>query len=217
MKNSNLKSLYIGVSFLVTFIIWTILILIIDVKPIGPNDSCVGFSSINKYFHNLTGVHLSLYNITDWLSLIPFVIIGGFSILGLVQWIKSKKLIKVDFNLLLLGAFYIVVLTVYVLFEYLNINYRPILINGVLEASYPSSTTMLTLCVMPTTVLQFKKMIKNRNLKIFVNFTIVIFSALMVLARLLSGVHWFTDIFGGILLSIGLVNIYIYSSNCSFK
>ena len=35
-----------------------------------------------------------------------------------------------------------------------------------------------------------------------------IFALLMVVARLLSGVHWLTDIVGGVLLSTGLVTLY---------
>ena len=132
----------------------------------------------------------------------------GFAVLGFVQLIKRKSFLKVDYSILVLGGFYIIVMAVYILFEILVINYRPVLINGYLEASYPSSTTMLVLCVMPTAIKQFNSRIKHDILKRCVSFLIVAFIAFMVIGRLISGVHWFTDIVGGALLSFGLVMIY---------
>ncbi|MBR6608936.1 MAG: phosphatase PAP2 family protein, partial [Oscillospiraceae bacterium] len=146
--------------------------------------------------------------ITDWLGLVPLMFVIGFGTLGLIQWIKRKHLLKVEYNILVLGSFYIVVMAVYVLFEMLVVNYRPVLINGYLEASYPSSTTMLVMCVMPTAIMQFNSRIKNNVLKRFVAFTIIAFIVFMVIGRLVSGVHWFTDIIGGALLSAGLVMMY---------
>jgi undecaprenyl-diphosphatase len=96
----------------------------------------------------------------------------------------------------------------YILFEYLVINYRPVLISGILEASYPSSTTLLVLTVMPTAMLQLKERIQNRAFRNCVLVLIAAFTAFMVIGRLLSGVHWLTDILGGILLSAGLVGLY---------
>ncbi|MBQ2911285.1 MAG: phosphatase PAP2 family protein, partial [Clostridia bacterium] len=90
----------------------------------------------------------------------------------------------------------------------LVVNYRPVLINGYLEASYPSSTTMLVMCVMPTAIMQFNARIKNNVLKRFVASAIIAFIVFMVIGRLVSGVHWFTDIIGGVLLSAGLVMMY---------
>jgi undecaprenyl-diphosphatase len=107
-----------------------------------------------------------------------------------------------------LGGFYIIVMTVYIFFEIFVVNYRPILINGILEASYPSSTTMLVMCVMPTAIMQFNSRIKNNGLKKCVNTLITAFVAFMVIGRLISGVHWFTDIIGGILISITLLSLY---------
>jgi undecaprenyl-diphosphatase len=132
----------------------------------------------------------------------------GFALLGLVQWIKRKQLLKVDYNILILGGFYIVVMAVYVLFELLVVNYRPVLIDGVLEASYPSSTTMLVMCVMPTAIMQLNERIKTKILKRLVTSSIIVFVGFMVIGRLVSGVHWFTDIIGGALLSLGLVLMY---------
>ena len=97
------------------------------------------------------------------------------------------------------------------------INYRPVLINGVLEASYPSSTTMLTMCVMPTLAMRFNKRIKNKTAKNIVVFVSVIFALFMVVGRILSGVHWISDIIGGALLSAGLVMLYSAVVEMEFK
>ena len=132
----------------------------------------------------------------------------GFAILGLVQWIKRKSLFKVDRSILVLGGFYIVVMAVYILFEMVVINYRPILIDGYLEASYPSSTTMLVMCVMPTAMMQLRTRIKNKVFSRCVMVAIATFVAFMVIGRLVSGVHWITDIIGGALFSAGIVMIY---------
>ena len=202
------KSFYIGLGLLVLFIIWTVALKFVDVQAIGPQGSSVGFASLNKMVHNITGVHMSLYTITDWLGLVPICFIMGFGILGLCQWIKRKNLFKVDYSILTLGGFYIVVMALYIFFEMFVVNYRPILINGNLEASYPSSTTMLVMCVMPTVIIQFNERIKNSGFKKRVNILIVAFIAFMVIGRLISGVHWFSDIIGGAILSSGLVMIY---------
>ena len=151
---------------------------------------------------------MALYTVTDWLSLIPLGIVMAFALLGLSQWAKRKSLLKVDRSILILGAFYAVVLAAFAVFEVFPINYRPVLINGALEASYPSSTTMLVLCVMPTAAMQCRARLQNRTWKRCMVFLIYVFSAFMVIARLLSGVHWLTDIIGGVLLSAGLVGLY---------
>ena len=207
------KSFYIGLGLLALFVIWTIALMFVDVRAIGPQESIVGFATINRFIHNLTGVHMSLYTITDWLGLVPICFIIGFGILGLCEWIKRKNLFKVDYSILTLGGFYIIVMALYIFFEMFVINYRPILINGNLEASYPSSTTMLVMCVMPTAIMQFNERIKNNGFKKCVNILIVAFIAYMVIGRLVSGVHWFSDIIGGALLSSSLVMIYYSVSN----
>ena len=208
MKKQNQKNLYVAVCMLVLFVLWTVAVRLIDIKAIGPQGSTVGFATLNLLVHKFTGVHMSLYTITDWLGIVPFVFVIGFGILGLVQWIKRKHLLKVDYSILVLGGFYIIVMAVYVLFEMLVVNYRPVLIGGILEASYPSSTTMLVMCVMPTAIMQFNARIKNGILKRWVSSAITVFIAFMVIGRLVSGVHWFTDIVGGALLSAGLVMLY---------
>ena len=208
MKKENQRNFCIATCMLLAFLLWTVAIQFVDVEAIGPQESSVGFATINQFVHNLTGVHMPLYTITDWLGLVPLVFVMGFALLGLIQWIKRKHLLKVDYNILILGGFYIVVMAVYVLFEMLVVNYRPVLINGYLEASYPSSTTMLVTCVMPTAIIQFNARIKNNVLKRFIASAIIVFIVFMVIGRLVSGVHWFTDIIGGALLSTGFVLMY---------
>lgn len=211
------KNFIISAVFLLLFILWTVAVSVIEVKQIGPLGSSVGFATMNGFVHDFTGVNFTLYNITDWLGLVPFAVCFCFGVLGLMQLIKRKSILKVDYDILVLGLFYIVVIAVYLLFENVVINYRPVLINGVLEASYPSSTTMLTMCVMPTLVMQFNKRIKNKTAKNIVVLVSVIFALFMVVGRILSGVHWISDIIGGALLSAGLVMLYSAVVEMEFK
>ena len=208
MDTRNRKLYITAAAFLLIFVAWTVVVSLVDVRAIGPQNSMIGLASLNIAFHRLTGVHMWLYSVTDWLGLVPFVFVVGFAILGLVQWIRRKKLRYVDFSIMILGGFYIITMAVYVLFEYLVINYRPVLINSVLEASYPSSTTMLVMCVMPTSMMQLYERIKRNVFKWGVMLAIVAFIGFMVTGRLLSGVHWVSDIIGGGLLSAGLVTLY---------
>ena len=208
MKKKQQRKCLVAAGVLAAFALWTGLVRCIDVRPIGPEGSAVGFATVNQWFHTLTGVHMNLYELTDWMSIIPLGIVVGFGILGLVQLVKRRSILKVDRSILLLGGFYIVVMALFVFFEIVVINYRPVLINGLLEASYPSSTTMLVLCVMPTALIQLKARIKVKGLKKVIAVTIILFDLFMVTGRLVSGVHWLTDIIGGILLSAGLVMLY---------
>ena len=208
MKKKSLVSLLVAIVFLSLFILWTVLLCFVNVKAIGPNGSKVGFAGLNSAINQLIGAHFTLYIITDWLGLVPFAIVFCFAILGLIQLVKRKGIFKVDADILLLGGFYIVVFATYVLFEYLVINYRPVLINGYLEASYPSSTTMLVTCVMPTAIIQLNRRVKKRLLKKIFELLISLFIAFMVIGRFVSGVHWFSDILGGLLYSIGMVVLY---------
>lgn len=202
------QKFFIAFGLLVAFVLWTIAISVVDVQAIGPQGSTVGFATLNSFVHNLTGTHMTLYTITDWLGLVPVAFGFGFAVLGLLQWIKRKSILKVDGSILTLGGFYIVTLAAYLFFESYVVNYRPVLIEGYLEASYPSSTTLLVLCVMPTTMMQLRDRSKQPMFRKCISIAITIFIMFMVIGRLVSGVHWLTDIIGGILLSAGLVMIY---------
>lgn len=202
------KRFWIAIGFLVAFVVWTVLVRFVDVCAIGPRGSEVGFATLNGAFHKLTGTNMLLYTITDWLGLVPIFVAFGFAIFGLWQWIKRRSFFKVDRSLLVLGGCYLLVMAVYIFFEFVVINRRPVLIEGVLEASYPSSTTMLVMCVIPTAMLQWNARIKNKVFRRCIFSAGALFTVFMVLGRLISGVHWLTDILGGALFSAGVVLLY---------
>ena len=209
-KNQNVLA---GILLLVGFVVWTFLIQAIDVQPIGPNGSSVGFAALNSWFHQLTGVHWMLYTLTDWLGLVPIFVCLIFAGVGFVQLVQRRSLFKVDLDILLLGVYYVLVIFGYLLFEMVPINYRPVLIEGFLEASYPSSTTLLVLSVMPTLYFQAQRRLTRNVLQQAIYIISVLFSAFMVIGRLISGVHWLTDIVGAVLLSSGIFLIYKASVN----
>ena len=208
MKQRGKRGLVSGAVLILAFIVWTILIQTVDVRPVGVNGTNIGFATGNTWFHRLTGVHMGLYTVTDWLGLVPIVVCICFGVLGLTHWIRRKSIVKVDKDILLLGAYYILVILGYLIFEMIPINYRPILIDGVMEASYPSSTTLLVLSVMPTLLFQVNRRTTDKTVRRITAAFVILFSAFMVIGRLVAGVHWFTDIVGSVLLSAGLYSLY---------
>jgi len=211
MQQRNRFALYHGLLWLLLFVFWTALVQSIDVRPIGPENSSVGLAQLNASFHQLTGVHMNLCLLTDWLSLIPAFIMLLFALVGLIQWVNRRHILKLDSDILLLGMLFLAVFAVYLLFEEFPVNYRPVLIDGFLEASYPSSTTLLILTVMPASILQVRRRVSSAPLRTALIASIASFTASMVLLRLLSGVHWLTDVIGGALISAALTELYTFS------
>lgn len=208
MKENGKRLLFLGIILVAVFTIWTFLVQIVDVQPVGQNGTDIGFATFNCWFHKITGVHMTLYVITDWLGLVPIFVCMIFGGIGFGQLVKRRSLFKVDYDIIFLGIYYIIVISGYLIFEMIPINYRPILIEGFMETSYPSSTTLLVLSVMPTFVFQVNRRLENAAVKKTISILIIIFSAFMVIGRLVSGVHWFTDIVGSIVLSAGVYGIY---------
>jgi undecaprenyl-diphosphatase len=202
------RNLLAGAGLIGAFALWTVLIRWVDVQAVGQNGTKIGFADFNVRFHQLTGVHMTIYTITDWLGLVPIFICLCFGVMGLVQLIKRRSLLRVDSDILLLGIYYVMVIACYLIFEMIPINYRPVLIEGRLEASYPSSTTLLVLSVMPTLMFQTYRRVENSLLRKAVATFVIAISMFMVIGRLISGVHWATDIIGSILLSAGLYMLY---------
>ena len=208
MKRKAKIEFILGISLFAVFILYTLSLRMVDVQPIGPRGSQVAYATLNRAVHEAFGVNMTLYNITDWAGVAALLVAFGFAVLGLCQLIKRKSILKVDKNILILGAFYIFVIGAYVFFELCVINRRPVLIDGRLEASYPSSTTVLCACIMPSAIMQFHTRIRNIALRRTVNILCGAFTVFMVIGRLVCGVHWFTDILGGLIFSVSALLLY---------
>ena len=200
LKRNFLLSLF----FILLAIIFTMLVKVVDVKQIGVNKTNIGFATVNKLVFEYIGVNIIWYHITDWLGLIPIFIAMIYALIGVIQLIKRKSIFKVDKEIIILGIFYIIVIIIYIFFEKIIINYRPILIEGFLEVSYPSSHTLMTICLCGSSIIINKKKFSNKSIR-FMNILSLTIILITVIGRLLSGVHWFTDIIGGILISIALL------------
>ena len=117
MKNSRKRNGYLGISFVGAFLFWTMLIQKVDVQPMGVRGTMIGFATLNGWFHKITGVHMVIYHITDWLGLVPILSCMFLGFVGLIQWIRRRSLRKVDCDILCLGIYYVVVIAAYLLFE----------------------------------------------------------------------------------------------------
>ena len=206
MKNKFALS---GISGLM-FILWIVIIKNVDVAAIGPDGTSVGLSGINEAVHDLFGVNMLWYKITVCLGIFAFACVGAVAFIGLLQLMKRKSIAKVDKCIIAAGGLYVVTACIYVLFEKIIINYRPVIMPDAdePEASFPSTHTMIICVVMGSIVVLAGQYIKDKNLK---RLTVIISIAIAVVTvggRLISGVHWFSDIIGGILVSLFLVFMY---------
>ena len=194
----------IGLLLLIVSVVFTIILTKVDVKVIGPENSAVGLSSINSKLS--FDYNEKVYKVSKYLGYVALVIPGVYALIGLIQLIKGKSLSKVDKRLFVLAVFYCVVLATYVLFEKVIINYRPVILDEGLEASYPSSHTLMSLCFTVSAILINKAMFKDKTK--LINLGLLVLGFAIVLGRYISGVHWFTDIVGSILISITLLSFF---------
>ena len=183
--NKKKRNFFISTILILLAVVFTILVKVVDVKQVGVNETSIGFVTLNQFFFKTTGVNMIWYHITDWLGLMPIFMAMVYSLLGLVQLIKRKSLFKVDKEIIILGLFYIIVISIYIFFEKVIVNYRPILMNGFLEASYPSSHTLMTICLCGSSIIVNKKMFNNKITKLM-NMLSLIIIFITVIGRLIS-------------------------------
>ena len=209
MKKAKIYTAVAAISALL-FVAVAVLVKTVDVSAIGPLGSSIGLSSLNGKIRDAIGYSESLYTFAELLGYISLSVVGGFAIYGVIQLIKHKSFKKIDKSLWLLGGFYIVVIAVYVLFEIVVINERPVLMDGELEASFPSTHTMLAICIMATAAHQLYIRLSSRKAARMVSVAVcALIATATVACRLLSGVHWFTDIIAGIFIGSALVFTYL--------
>ena len=199
----------------VCFVVFTILVKFIDVQPIGPQGSLIGFATINAAVHNFLGVHHFWYLLTQLFGVLAICVAAAFACIGFVQLIKRKSLFKVDRSLIVLGIVYLAVIILYVLFEKIALNVRPVITEEGLEPSYPSTHTMLILTIFGTARYALKGFCKNEKLFFAAQLLCLIIMILTVAGRLICGVHWLTDIVGGLLISSALVSFYSRTNLCN--
>ena len=204
MNKNNNKNLIISLILILLAVTFVFLVKNIDVQAIGINNTYIGFATLNQFIFNAIGVNILWYHITDWLGIIPIFMSFIYAIIGFIQLIKRKSLLKVDKEILLLGVFYLFLILIYILFEKFIVNYRPILMNGFLEASFPSSHTLMAVCICGSSIMVNKILFENKISK-FSNILSLIIIIVTILGRLISGVHWFTDILGGLIISVALL------------
>ena len=208
--NSKRRNFIISSILIFLAIGFTVLVKVVDVKQVGVNETSIGFGAVNQFVFNLFGVNMIWYHITDWLGLVPIFMAMAYALIGLIQLVKRKSLFKVDKEIIILGIFYVVVIALYLFFERVIVNYRPVLMDGFIEASYPSSHTLMTICLCGSSIIVNRKLFNNKITK-FMNILSIAIVLITIIGRLISGVHWFTDIIGGIFISIALL-MTLYST-----
>ena len=208
MKRKIRSKYLLAFALLLLFAVFTVLVQKVDVQPIGPNGSEVGFASLNGSVHDKLGENDACYKLTKLIGYLALATAPCFALLALVQLIRKKSLAGVDGDLWALAIYYVLVGACYVAFEKYVVNYRPVLVDGVLEASYPSSHTMLAASLFGATIVQMRKRMRVKPLRMLIDAVLVVAIAAMAIGRLMSGVHWLTDIVGGLLLGLALAELY---------
>lgn len=211
--NKKKKLFFTSCLLLLVSIIYIFLVKYADVSNIAPDGSNVGFATINTKFKDMIGLNMTWYNITKYLGILALAICGCYALLGLIQLIKNKGFKGVDKRIYAVGVFYVVFAIIYVLFEKIALNYRPFLIDGELEASFPSTHTLLAICICGSSLMISKYFISNEKLLKAVNIYTWLLMLTIVIGRVLSGVHWITDIIGGVIISMFLLMSFYTAIN----
>ena len=195
---------------LVVTILFSVLTFVVDRKPIGYDGTSVGFSSINGLFAGSFGYNPVMDTLSDIAMYLSFLVVAAFAFIGVMQLIRGKSLSKVDKIIIGLGILYVVVAVLYVAFDKIPINYRPILQPGEteLETSFPSTHTLVICTVLGSGIVAVKRLFKNEMTVRVLKIAFIAIMAIGVCARLFAGVHWLTDIVAGLLFSVTLVSLY---------
>ena len=205
----NKNFILAGFGLLLTAIL-VCLVRFVDVQPIGPEGTRIGLAALNGAVFETFGVSMTWYKLTTVLGIVALLSAGLFALLGLYQLIRRKSLKKVDRELYVLAGLYVVTVILYVLFDKIAVNYRPTILpdETAPEASFPSSHTMLVCVVMGSAMTLLPKYVKMPAIRIALTTLCAVVLGLTVAGRLISGAHWFTDIIGGIFISITLLALY---------
>lgn len=205
-KNSLTKPLCL----LLVTVIFSVLTAFVDRAAIGPEDTAVGFASLNGAVANILGYNVVFDKISDLVMVLAFFVVASFAVMGLITLVKTKSIAKVGKTILGIGVLYLTVAIIYVAFDKIPINYRPLLQPGEteLETSFPSSHTLVICSVFGSAIIAWKRLFSGKNYVQILNIAAIVLMVVGVCARLLAGVHWLTDIIAGVLFSLTLVSFY---------
>lgn len=205
MTRESRKYLIAAAGLSVLFLLLTILLKVVDVQAAGPQQSEIGFASMNVAFATSIGYSKAFYYIASVLGVLCILIAVCFALMGVAQLVATRDIRRVNYRILAIGGLYVCVVLFYLLFEFVVINYRPVVINDKLSASYPSTHTLLALTITVSASMVLKGVLRNRRLASILGWVCIGLGVLTVIFRMLSGVHWLTDIIGGMLLSAALL------------
>lgn len=192
----------LGVAFFTLFVVFTLVVAFVDVDQ-------VGLSHLNRFFWQHLGKNQVWKRVTDVLGYVTILGALGMVVWQIVQWVQRKSWRKVDWNLWCFDIVCAGLVAVYALFEFVVVNYRPEMVNGVWKASYPSSHAMLFATILPLLIWQVWRYLKSKPLRMVLTVVLAVLLVVGLVGRMLSGVHWFTDILAGVIVSCSLLSFYM--------
>ena len=210
MKQRAMLDYVLGAICFAIFIVLIILLKTVDVQAVGPEGTSVGLASMNTAFHNMTGENKGFYLLSKILGFAELSLVVYFAGIAVYQWVKGKSFKNVAHCLKAAGIFYVITAGLYVFFEKVVINFRPVIMEGKdhVEPSFPSTHTLLAIMILGSAFVIAKNLLTNVPLKRTLRILCFVFMFITAAARLLSGVHWLTDIIGAIFLGATLVFEY---------
>lgn len=207
-RTASRASLIAGGVFLALFAALTVSLVFVDRQPIAGDGSLVGLATFNLNARAILGQSDLMEKVSNLLLVIPAASALAFAVIGVRQLVQSRSRAGVDRNLWWLLALYGAMLVLYVLFNCISPNNRPILEDGMCEPSFPSSHTLLAVTMCGSAMVQAVRRLRAGGWRTVVLVVLAIGMVGIVAARAMAGVHWATDILGGILLGAALVAFY---------
>lgn len=206
--------------FYVLFLALIVLLCLVDRMPRGDGTeiglatlNCGCFAAVALLNGSIDGnleLSMKLYKLTEYLGYFAILMLCVFALIGFLQLLRRRSLKKVDREILAMGGLFIVTLVIYVFFEKVVINCRPIIMpaESGFEPSFPSSHTVMSIVILGSAALVLKKYVPSPALCTLLRIACVLLILVMVCCRFLSGCHWFTDILGGVLVSLALLFLF---------
>ena len=141
MKNKTKMKVVLAILAFAAAVSWIVIVLKVDVGKVGPKGKEIGLSLINSSFHDIwhyddIGYNKLWYGITQGIGAFSLAVAGCMGLFGIWQLIKRKSLLKVDKCIIVLGILYAVTFGVYMFFEVVVINYRPVLMPDQTEPTW---------------------------------------------------------------------------------